>query len=120
MEDRRGVRDTSRGRRCNRSSRGPAFCRRRLHDMHLPAWSRQVPGISRRTEGRGAWWALHERRHTANNLPRLGNQVWRRHRDNARPYLERIHQRPAYQSSAAANVPLAPIVPTAPKAGASW
>ena len=39
--------------------------------------------------------------------------------DNAHPYLERIHQRPTYQSSAAANVPLAPIVPTAPKAGAS-
>ena len=37
--------------------------------------------------------------------------------DNAHPYLERIHQRPAYQSSAAANVPLAPIVP--PKAGAN-
>jgi len=39
--------------------------------------------------------------------------------DNAHPYLERIHQRPAYQSSTAANVPLAPIVPTTPKAGAS-
>ena len=39
--------------------------------------------------------------------------------DNAHPYLERIHQRPAYQSSAAANVPLAPIMPTAPNAGAS-
>src|SRR5262249_21505306 len=39
--------------------------------------------------------------------------------DNAQPYLDRIHQRPAYQSSAAANVPLAPIVPPAPKAGAS-
>jgi glutathione S-transferase len=39
--------------------------------------------------------------------------------DNAHPYLERIHQRPAYQSSAAANVPLAPIVPIAPKADAN-
>ena len=33
--------------------------------------------------------------------------------DNAHPYLERIQQRAAYQSSKAANVPLAPIVPTA-------
>ena len=39
--------------------------------------------------------------------------------DNAHPYLERIHERPAYQSSAAANVPLAPIMPTAPNAGTS-
>jgi glutathione S-transferase len=39
--------------------------------------------------------------------------------DNAGPYLDRMHQRPAYQSSAAANVPLAPIVPASPKAGAN-
>jgi glutathione S-transferase len=39
--------------------------------------------------------------------------------DNAQPYLQRMHQRPAYQSSAAANVPPAPIVPPAPKASAS-
>ncbi len=37
--------------------------------------------------------------------------------DNARPYLERMHQRPAYQSSTVANMPLAPITPAAPKAG---
>jgi glutathione S-transferase len=39
--------------------------------------------------------------------------------DNAHPYLECMHQRPAFQSSAVANTPLAPIVPPAPKAGAS-
>jgi glutathione S-transferase len=31
--------------------------------------------------------------------------------DNARPYLERIHQRQAYQLGKAANKPLAPITP---------
>ena len=31
--------------------------------------------------------------------------------DNAQPYLERIHQRPAYKLGTAANVPLAPITP---------
>jgi glutathione S-transferase len=31
--------------------------------------------------------------------------------DNARPYLERIHQRDAYQRGKAANKPLAPITP---------
>jgi glutathione S-transferase len=31
--------------------------------------------------------------------------------DNARPYLERIHQREAYQLGKAANKPLAPITP---------
>lgn len=31
--------------------------------------------------------------------------------DNARPYLEKIQQRPAYGLAQAANVPLAPIVP---------
>ena len=36
--------------------------------------------------------------------------------DNARPYLERIQARPAYQRAKAANVPLAPIVPVQQKA----
>jgi glutathione S-transferase len=36
--------------------------------------------------------------------------------DNARPYLERIHQRQAYQFGTAANKPLAPITPVQPKA----
>jgi glutathione S-transferase len=31
--------------------------------------------------------------------------------DNARPYLERIHRRQAYQLGTAANKPLAPITP---------
>ena len=35
--------------------------------------------------------------------------------DNARPYLERIQARPAYQAAKAANVPLAPIVPVQQK-----
>lgn len=36
--------------------------------------------------------------------------------DTARPYLERIQQRPAYKSSAIANTPLTPITPVAPEA----
>jgi glutathione S-transferase len=36
--------------------------------------------------------------------------------DTARPYLERIHQREGYRRGNAANVPLAPIVPTQGKA----
>src|ERR1700689_866251 len=35
--------------------------------------------------------------------------------DNARPYLERIHRRQAYQLGTAANKPLAPITPVQPK-----
>jgi glutathione S-transferase len=36
--------------------------------------------------------------------------------DNARPYLERIQNREAYQRAVAANVPLAPITPAPAKA----
>jgi glutathione S-transferase len=35
--------------------------------------------------------------------------------DNAHPYLERIHQRPAYRQGSEANRPLAPIAPTPAK-----
>jgi glutathione S-transferase len=35
--------------------------------------------------------------------------------DNAHPYRDRVHERPAFKSATKANVPLAPVTPVAPR-----